>query len=1207
MHPCFSFRRFGVVLGLLVVLLPVRALGNEAPDLVRVVVELAGPPLATYWDTIPALPGVVAARTPDLHLDVGAAASRAYLRHLDRSRRAFERRLAAVSPGADVHWRYRIAFNGLAAVLRRDTLDAVRALPGVVAVTETYRLEPELDQSRNLLDLATMWSAYPASVLGAGSGRRVALIDAGLNPLHPFFSPDGYTAPAGYPKAERVAGGVRTPLPITPYASNKVIVGSVYTPPEGTSTPWGPGSNHGTHVAGIMAGVSGTYTFSAGTQSWDLPMSGMLPGAYIMSYTLGGDSAEFLAAIEDVVADKADALNISLGHSYWLTGDPVHDPLRKALEAATDAGTVVAASAGNAGSNGDSTVTGSWKLSPKIITVASSSNGRIFANRLSVTGSGTPPASLRNRIAVPAAVPAPPIAATISGPYVVAPGGAGPDAGRACTALPPDAVAGKFVLVQRGGCTFEVKKNNVVNSGGIGMIVYNDQPDLPTVIRFNPPVIPAVMITRVDGRAMVTWAKTDSAPEVTIEPPTERLSNASPDVVSSFSSRGPAPIMTIKPDIAAPGFNILSSVVDGNTGAVVPPFFDLLSGTSMSTPHITGLAAATKGLHPTWTVEQIKSALMNTAETDLHLDTTGNMVASVRDRGAGRVRPARLVSPQLTFDPPSASFGLVRSGGRATATVVATDMRTVGGASAWRVRVRPVKGHSRVVVSPTPSFATAPRSQASFTVTVDASAPAGDYEGFVEVRGPGGAYTVPYWLRVQDPATDKDVLLIDWDRNVTDQSKVYKDALKTLGLTFDVFDGGTSTASIGNPGPTLLQLQGYRTVVLITGDNASSWSAAHVGGSFPLQGYLLGGGRLVLVGQDLQSQIVYNQNQGSDFLLTSMGGWIDGFMAAATPAACQTIRSDTDFYGPLTPADSVITTVDLLGGIMDLSVNAGDTRPGSQTRPDAGREVWDADDENGCIGLYNADHIAPHARVLGLYVVTERTGVGAVPRVEEAAATGVAPDPTLERPKPAVPWAAAVMHVGIEGIIPGRGELSRAAALGRLYDFVNDAVTVDVSYTRASGGVDLVARATSASDTRITRYRWSFGDGSPEMETTTNRARHAFGRSVYTVRVEAVDALTRSGVGVATVDTRTSVAGARRTRPESNLPATEVDPGDASPTRVAPESSHGTITRKRPLALDADRPGPGTHAGSAVAAALLGIALILMGSRMRAAHGTRAQ
>ena len=81
----------------------------------------------------------------------------------------------------------------------------------------------------------------------------------------------------------------------------------------------------------------------------------------------------------------------------------------------------------------------------------------------------------------------------------------------------------------------------------------------------------------------------------------------------------------------------------------------------------------------------------------------------------------------------------------------------------------------------------------------------------------------------------------------------------------------SSTAANGNPGPTYTQLQNYRAVVLFTGDNTAGWSAAHVGGSFPLQDYLVAGGKLVMTGQDLNTQYLYEQNTGSDFLFARHG------------------------------------------------------------------------------------------------------------------------------------------------------------------------------------------------------------------------------------------------------------------------------------------------------------------------------------------------
>ena len=782
----------------------------------------------------------------------------------------------------------------------------------------------------------------------------------------------------------------------------------------------------------------------------------MAPGAYIMSYRLDGDSAEFLAAIEDVVADQADALNISLGHSRWLTTDPEHDPIRDALDAAVDAGVIVAASSGNAGANGDTSLTGSWKLSPKVITVANSTHARVFSNPVSVTGPGTVPPALTSRVGVAAGAPAAPIVSTISSEYVVAPGGIDGRAGEACTALPAGSMAGKIALVSRGTCTFEIKKNVAVAAGAAALIVHNNSPDPPSSMSFATAAPPSVMITLSDGRALVAWAAANPGATASIGAPLQRLTSGWADVVAGSSSRGPAATMGIKPDIAAPGTSILSSVVNDTTGAVDPAgLFEQLSGTSMATPHITALAALTRALHPTWTPAQVKSALMNTAQTSMSLDLEGTIPALAKHRGAGRVNAARLVNPQLTFDPPSVSFGLVRPGETKQVTITATDTRENGSNIGYAVSTRAVVGSPQVALT-TQSFSSAADGSASFTVSLGtAGATAGDYEGFIEITGGGQTYTIPYFVRVLDPTVAKDVLLIDWDRNVgVDYRPVYEAALTGLGLSYDVFNGGTATT--GNAGPTFAQLQNYRAVVFFTGNNLTSWANAHTNGSFPLQDYLVAGGKLVMTGQDLNSQVAYNQNTGSDFLYSTMSGWLTGTEWTAFPG-CALTRSDRDFYGATTatnPATAQLETAfTLLGKTGDVSTNLGGTGAGNQRFPDAGRTVTAAD-RYACEEVYNGFEVQPHARVLGSYTTTKKDGV-AVSRLTNGVATGVAADPTLSQLEPLVTWNAALLHVGLEGLNPNRGDLSAQTALGLLHDFVSDSVSVSVTHkvTRGPGRV----------------------------------------------------------------------------------------------------------------------------------------------------------
>ncbi|HEX7222779.1 MAG TPA: S8 family serine peptidase, partial [Candidatus Limnocylindrales bacterium] len=604
------------------------------------------------------------------------------------------------------------------------------------------------------------------------------------------------------------------------------------------------------------------------------------------------------------------------------------------------------------------------------------------------------------------------------------------------------------------------------------------------------------------------------------EGPLTRLTSGWPDVVAASSSRGPAPTMGIKPDIAAPGSSVLSSVVNDTTGAVNPAgLFDQVSGTSMASPHITALAALTKALHPTWTPAQVKSALLNTAETKMSLDLEGTIPALAKHRGAGRVNAARLVNPLLTFDQPTLSFGLVRAGESKRVTITATDMRDNGPAVAYAVGSRAIVGSPNVILA-AQSFASAAAGSATFTVDLaTAGAAAGDYEGFIEVTGGGQTYTIPYFVRIQDPAVVKDVLLLDWDRNIgSDFRPRYAAALSGLGLSFDVFDGGTLAA--GNAGPTFAQLQNYRAVVLFTGNNLTSWANGHVNGSFPLQDYLVAGGKLVLSGQDLSTQYAYNQNVGSDFLYGQMSGWLTG--SNWVWPSCTATQTDRDFYGATAAANPATaqleTAFTLLGKTGDVSTNLGGDGAGNQRFPDAGRTITAAD-RYACEEVYNGFEVEPHTRVLGSYTTTKKDGV-AVSRLTNSVATGVAGDPTLSQLEPLVTWNSALLHVGLEGLNANRGQLSLQTALGRLHDFVADRVSVSVRHKVTADRVAFVAEASSELGYAITKYRWDFGDGSPIVETTVPFVLHEYGkgsRGTYTANVEAVTELTRTNVASASV------------------------------------------------------------------------------------------
>ena len=203
---------------------------------------------------------------------------------------------------------------------------------------------------------------------------------------------------------------------------------------------------------------------------------------------------------------------------------------------------------------------------------------------------------------------------------------------------------------------------------------------------------------------------------------------------AEFSSVGPTTIsLRLKPDVAAPGVDVLSSVSGGGWSA--------FSGTSMASPHIAGAAALLRQRHPSWTVEQLKSALVQSGVDALQ---SRNVRAGPRFQGGGVVALTRADQPLLFVRPTALSFGLIERAGTATRVLTLEDAGS--GVGAWKVAavVRGAPRGARVVV---PATATVP---GSLTVAVSAAArtPAGDVDAYVELRRGGDVRRIPLWGRV---------------------------------------------------------------------------------------------------------------------------------------------------------------------------------------------------------------------------------------------------------------------------------------------------------------------------------------------------------------------------------------------------------------------------------------------------------------------------
>jgi len=304
-------------------------------DPVEVVVGLEPPPLATAMHRSLALrPAAKAGK-----LDLASATSTAYVARLARLQDALATRIVRSIPGASVRWRYRVVLDAIAVVVPRDRLGEVSSIPGVAEVYPNVSYRPLLDTSPEQIGADTLWGPDMST---AGQGVKIAILDEGINPQHPFFSASGYVYPAGYPKGD------------PRYTTPKIVAARAFAPPGATwkfaPLPYDPvNSDHGDHVAGIAAG-----DFTPGAVAGRGPLKGVAPKAYLGNYKvltvptpgdgIDGNNPEIAAAIEAAVADGMDVINLSIGEAEI---QPSRDVVDAAIGAAAQAGVVTTVAAGN--------------------------------------------------------------------------------------------------------------------------------------------------------------------------------------------------------------------------------------------------------------------------------------------------------------------------------------------------------------------------------------------------------------------------------------------------------------------------------------------------------------------------------------------------------------------------------------------------------------------------------------------------------------------------------------------------------------------------------------------------------------------------------------------------------------------------------------------------------------------------------------------
>ncbi|GAA0716566.1 S8 family serine peptidase [Dactylosporangium roseum] len=612
--------------------------------------------LTLVLSTVFALPAPAASAKADPALYIVQLAGdptgrRESLRAGIRSNRAAVLRAAGVTKTvAD----YETVFNGFAAALTPAQKARVERTPGVVRLWKNEKRTVQTFSTPAFLGLSGAgggWEKRFGDPTHAGEGMIIGVVDTGFWPESPSL------APLPEPRPDRAtiekkwyADGVDrcdegTGPPQQRITCNNKVIGARYYDSSGFGD-W-PGEfrsprdydGHGTHTATTAAGLHDV----PATVNHELVgnVSGMAPAARIAVYKAlwrqadgegSGGTVDLLDAVDDAVADGVDVLNYSVSGSASL----VVDPIELAFLNAAAAGVFVATSAGNSGP-GASTVAHN---APWVTTVAASSHDRgavksvTLGNGKTYTGVGQGPA-----------LPSAPLVDSVA---------AGLPAAEATKVelchpgtLDPAKVKGRIVLCRRGVNPRTDKSIAVRDAGGIGMVLYNaDENSLNADYH----VVPTVHVDHVAGAAIKAYVSEPS--------PTASLSAVSKVVprapaMAAFSSAGPAVAGggdLIKPDITAPGVDIVAGVSPaGHHGNL----YDGESGTSMSSPHIAGIAALLRAKHPGWSPSAVQSALMTTAGV---VDNTngriqrGDVDATPLDYGAGHVRPDRAFDPGLVYE-----------------------------------------------------------------------------------------------------------------------------------------------------------------------------------------------------------------------------------------------------------------------------------------------------------------------------------------------------------------------------------------------------------------------------------------------------------------------------------------------------------------------------------------------------------------------------
>ncbi|XP_051137400.1 subtilisin-like protease SBT1.6 [Andrographis paniculata] len=566
---------------------------------------------------------------------------------------------------------YDTVFHGFSALLTPDAAASLAGHPAVLATFEDRRRRLHTTRSPQFIGLRNQHGLWSES--DYGSDVIVGVFDTGIWPERRSFSDLNLG-----PVPARWRGICQTGVRFTANNCNRKVIGARFFS-KGHEAGAGAGfgaifgginetiefksprdaDGHGTHTASTAAG---RHVFKASLGGYAAGIAkGVAPKARLAIYKVcwriaGCFDSDILAAFDAAVNDGVDVISISIGGGEGVSSPYYLDPIAIGAYGAVSRGIFVSSSAGNEGPNGMSVT----NLAPWITTVGAATIDRNFPAEV-VLGDGT-------KLSGVSLYSGPPLNGKMY--PLVYPGKSGVLSVSLCmeNSLDPATVRGKIVICDRGSNPRVAKGLVVKKAGGVGMILANGVSNGAGLVG-DAHLLPACAVGSDEGDRIKAYsAANPTAATATLNFHGTVIGTKPAPVVASFSARGPNSLNPEipKPDLIAPGVNILAAWSD----AVGPSSlesdtrkteFNILSGTSMACPHVSGAAALLKSAHPDWSPAAIRSAMMTTASLvdntmNPILDESNENRATSYDYGAGNLKLDLAMDPGLVYDVTDADY-----------------------------------------------------------------------------------------------------------------------------------------------------------------------------------------------------------------------------------------------------------------------------------------------------------------------------------------------------------------------------------------------------------------------------------------------------------------------------------------------------------------------------------------------------------------------